>query len=343
MTGAVSSTIFEPSPWTPWGNAYVIGTTASTDFPTTADAYQTEFAGGGGGFINTFAGFAVGDIFVAKLNAAGNALVYSTYLGGAGDDYGEGIAVDAAGNAYLAGMTDSTDFPTTNAIQAENAGLADMFIAKLNASGSALAYSTYLGGSDSDGDPMIALDARGNLYFEAWTLSTDIPTANAFQTESAGSVDISVGKVNAAGDALAYSTYLGGSDFEICGSDIVVDPAGNNYLNGITCSTDFPTLNPIQPEKAGPCDAFLTKLNANGNALIYSTYLGGNDNEITSGTAVDAAGNAYVTGATFSSDFPTVTPLGTPTLSEELSQLTSPLRTRSRRLMPVTRMSFSLS
>src|SRR5216684_4968789 len=156
MTGAVSSTIFEPSPWTPWGNAYVIGTTASTDFPTTADAYQTEFAGGGGGFINTFAGFAVGDIFVAKLNAAGNALVYSTYLGGAGDDYGEGIAVDAAGNAYLAGMTDSTDFPTTNAIQAENAGLADMFIAKLNATGNALDYSTYLGGSDSDGDPMIA-------------------------------------------------------------------------------------------------------------------------------------------------------------------------------------------
>ena len=309
MTGAVSSTIFEPSPWTPWGNAYVIGTTASTDFPTTADAYQTEFAGGGGGFINTFAGFAVGDIFVAKLNAAGNALVYSTYLGGAGDDYGEGIAVDAAGNAYLAGMTDSTDFPTTNAIQAENAGLADMFIAKLNASGSALAYSTYLGGSDSDGDPMIALDARGNLYFEAWTLSTDIPTANAFQTESAGSVDISVGKVNAAGDALAYSTYLGGSDFEICGSDIVVDPAGNNYLNGITCSTDFPTLNPIQPEKAGPCDAFLTKLNANGNALIYSTYLGGNGDEITLGTAVDAAGNAYVTGTTFSSDFPTVNPI----------------------------------
>jgi hypothetical protein len=156
---------------------------------------------------------------------------------------------------------------------------------------------------------MIALDSRGNLYFEAWTLSTDIPTANPFQAESAGSVDIWVGKVNAAGDALAYSTYLGGNDFEICGSDIVVDPAGNNYLNGITCSTDFPTLNPIQPEKAGPCDAFLTKLNANGNALIYSTYLGGNDDEITLGTAVDAIGNAYVTGATFSSDFPTVNPI----------------------------------
>ena len=294
----------------PRGNAYVIGTTASTDFPTTADAYQTEFAGGGGGFINTFAGgFAVGDVFVAKLNAAGNALVYSTYLGGTGDDYGEGIAVDAAGNAYLAGMTDSTDFPAMNPIQTENAGLADLFLAKLNATGSALVYSTYLGGGDSDGDPMIALDQRGNLYFEAWTSSTDIPTANAFQTESAGSVDIWVGKVNAAGDALAYSTYLGGSDFEVCGSDIVVDPAGNNYLNGFTCSTDFPTLNPIQPENAGGCDAFLTKLNPAGNALVYSTYLGGSDFEITLGTAVDAAGDAYVTGGTSSSDFPTVNPI----------------------------------
>jgi hypothetical protein len=279
----------------PRGNAYVIGTTDSIDFPT-ADAYQKEFAGGGGGLINPFGGFAVGDAFVAKLNAAGKALVYSTYLGGTGDDYGEGIAVDAAGNAYLAGMTDSTDFPTMNPIQTKNAGLADMFVAKLNATGSALVYSTYLGGSDSDGDPMIALDSRGNLYFEAWTFSTDITTANPFQAENAGASDIWAGKLNAAGNALIYSTYLGGSDFDICGSDIVVDPAGNNYLNGVTCSTDFPTVNPIQPENAGSCDAFLTKLNANGNALIYSTYLGGNGDEITLGTAVDAAGDAYVTG-----------------------------------------------
>jgi len=293
----------------PRGNAYVIGTTNSIDFPTTTDAHQREFAGGGGGFINPFGDFAVGDVFVAKLNAAGNALVYSTYLGGTGDDYGEGIAVDAAGRAYLAGMTDSTDFPTMNPIQTENAGLADMFLAKLNATGSALVYSTYLGGSDSDGDPMIALDPRGNLYFEAWTFSTDIPTANPFQAENAGASDIWAGKLNAVGNALIYSTYLGGSDFDICGSDIVVDPAGNNYLNGIACSTDFPTHNPIQPENAGGCDAFLTKLNAAGNALIYSTYLGGNDFEFSLGTAVDAVGNAYVTGFTFSSDFPTVNPI----------------------------------
>jgi hypothetical protein len=292
----------------PRGNAYVIGTTDSIDFPT-ADAYQKEFAGGGGGLINPFGGFAVGDAFVAKLNAAGKALVYSTYLGGTGDDYGEGIAVDAAGNAYLAGMTDSTDFPTMNPIQTKNAGLADMFVAKLNATGSALVYSTYLGGSDSDGDPMIALDSRGNLYFEAWTFSTDITTANPFQAENAGASDIWAGKLNAAGNALIYSTYLGGSDFDICGSDIVVDPAGNNYLNGVTCSTNFPTVNPIQLENAGSCDAFLTKLNANGNALIYSTYLGGNGDEITLGTAVDAAGDTYVTGGTSSSNFPTVNPI----------------------------------
>src|SRR5207245_3645218 len=195
------------------------------------------------------------------------------------------------------------------------------------------------------------------------------------------------GKLNEAGDALGYSTYLGGSDFDICGSDIVVDPAGNNYLNGFTCSTDFPTLNPIQAANAGGCDAFLTKLNPAGNQLVYSTYLGGSDFEITLGTAVDAAGDAYVTGGTSSSDFPTVNPIqaayagnvdafvakvnrnGTALvystylggtdfdfgrgivvdaarnsyIAEELSQLTSPLRTRSRLLMPVTRMSFSLS
>jgi hypothetical protein len=290
-----------------WGNAYIIGTTDSINFPTTALAYQREFAGGGGGFINPFGGYAVGDVFVAKLNAAGIALIYSTYLGGAGDDYGEGIAVDAAGNAYLAGMTDSIDFPTKNPIQPGNAGLADLFFAKLNATGTALVYSTYLGGSDSDGDPMIALDLRGNLYFEGWTSSTDIPTANPFQVGNAGSNDVWAGKLNAAGNALAYSTYLGGSDFDICGSDIVVDAAGNNYLNGFTCSTDFPTLNAFQAVNAGDCDAFVTKLNPAGR-LAYSSYLGGSDFEITTGTAVDAFGNAYVTGVTFSSDFPTKNP-----------------------------------
>src|SRR5438445_39911 len=206
-------------------------------------------------------------------------------------------------------MKESTDFPTMNPIHTKHARQADMFLAKLNATGSALVYSTYLGGSDSDGRPMIALDARGNLYFEAWTSSTDIPTANAFQTESAGSVDIWVGKVNAAGDALAYSTYLGGSDSEVCGSDIVVDPAGNNYLNGFTCSTDFPTLNPIQPENAGGCDAFLTKLNPAGNALVYSTYLGGSSWEEPSGIALGPSGDAYIQGTTASTDFPVVNAL----------------------------------
>jgi len=294
----------------PMGNAYVIGTTDSVDFPATAGAYQTEFAGGaggGGGFINPFGGYAVGDVFVAKLNAAGSALVYSTYLGGAGDDYGEGIAVDAAGNAYLAGMTDSTDFPTKNPIQAANAGLADLFLAKLNATGTTLGYSTYLGGSDSDGDPMIALDPRGNLYFEAWTFSTDIPTANALQPASAGPPDTWAGKLNAAGSALGYSTYLGGGDYDVCGSDIVVDAAGDNYLNGFTCSTDFPTLNAFQAASAGNCDAFLTKLNPAGK-LAYSTYLGGSDFDFIAGTAIDSEGNAYVAGPTFSSDFPTKNP-----------------------------------
>ena len=294
----------------PRGNAYIIGTTDSTDFPTTVGGFQTTFGGGDGGFIDPLANFpAVGDVFVAKLSRDGSALVYSTYLGGSGDDYGEGIAVDAAGNAYLAGETASTDFPTMNPIQAVNAGLTDMFFAKLNPAGSALVYSTYLGGGDFDLVPMIALDPRGRLYFEGTTFSTDIPTANAFQPANAGSPDIWAGALNAAGNALVYSTYLGGSDWDVCGSDIVVDPAGNSYLNGFTFSTDFPTRNPLQAAPAGGGDSFLTKLNPAGNALVYSTYLGGSDFESSLGTAIDAAGNAYVTGITFSSDFPTLHPL----------------------------------
>jgi Beta-propeller repeat len=289
------------------GNAYVIGTTASTDFPTTVGGFQTTFGGGDGGCNEPpeFAGCAAGDVFVAKLSADGT-LVYSTYLGGSADDWGEGIAVDAAGNAYLAGETASPDFPPMNPIQGANAGLTDMFFAKLNPAGSSLVYSTYLGGSSYDMVPMIALDSHGNLYFEGTTLSTDIPTANAYQpnTGSPGSPDIWAGKLNAAGNALVYSTYLGGSDWDVCGSDIVVDRNGDAYLDGFTCSTDFPTRNPIQGAIAGDCDAFLTKLNSGGQ-LAYSTYLGGSGFESTRGTAVDANGNAYFAGITFSSDFPT--------------------------------------
>jgi len=276
------------------GNAYVTGQTYSTDFPT-ANPFQAARVGGP-------------DAFVAKLNAAGSALVYSTYLGGNGDDYGRGIAVDAAGNAYVTGETGSTNFPTANPLQASNAGgNYDAFVAKLNAAGSALVYSTYLGGSDYDYGYGIAVDAAGNAYVTGETFSTNFPTANPLQASNAGGPNAFVAKLNAAGSALVYCTYLGGSGGD-SGQGIAVDAAGNAYVTGETGS-NFPTANPFQASNAGGPDAFVARLNATGSALVYSTYLGGNGNDHGSAIAVDAAGNAYVTGETFSTNFPTANPL----------------------------------
>jgi hypothetical protein len=273
------------------GSAYVTGYTYSTDFPT-ANALQAANAGNE-------------DAFVTKLNAAGSALAYSTYLGGGDYDYGRGIAVDTAGSAYVAGDTYSTDFPTHNPLQADNAGYDDAFVTKLNAAGSALVYSTYLGGGDYDVSYGIAVDMTGNAYLTGYTSSTDFPTANAFQADNAGNDEAFLTKLNAAGSVLVYSTYLGGSDYEY-GYGIAVDTTGNAYLTGYTGSTDFPTANPLQAANATNGDAFVTKLNPAGSALAYSTYLGGSGYEHGNAIAVDTLGNAYVTGDTYSTDFPTV-------------------------------------
>jgi hypothetical protein len=284
------------------GDAYVTGSTNSTDFPT-ANAFQPVF---GGGFD--------GDAFVAKLNAAGTALVYSTYLGGSADDVGTGIAVDTLGNAYVTGTTASTNFPTANAVQPANAGSQDAFVAKLSPSGTVL-YSTYLGGSGAEsadhsymGLTAIAVDALGNAYVTGSTESTDFPTANALQPANAGK-DAFVAKLNSAGTALVYSTYLGGNGVEQA-NGIVVDALGNAYVIGATSSTDFPMASRLQPANGGGYeDAFVAKLNAGGTALVFSTYLGGSDFDAGTGIAVDALGNAYVTGITISTDFPTANPL----------------------------------
>jgi Beta-propeller repeat len=178
-------------------------------------------------------------------------LVYSTYLGGTADELGKSIAVDPAGNAYLAGDSFSTDFPTMNPIQPANGGGFDSFLAKLNPAGDALVYSTYLGGSDWDIDPMIDIDPRGNVYAEGFTFSSDFPTtAGAFQTALASPPDTYVAKVNATGNALLYSTYLGGSGYDESGG-VVLDPVGNVYLGGLTSSSDFPVVNAFQPTFGG--------------------------------------------------------------------------------------------
>jgi len=281
------------------GCAYVTGETASTDFPT-KNAYQPSLAG---------SGFLRFNAFVTKLSADGTALVYSTYLGG-GVDEGFGIAVDSSGSAYVTGYTYSTSFPTKNPLQANLAGDSDIFITKFSPAGNTLVYSTYLGGSDLDEAFGIAVDASGSAYITGKTRSNDFPTVNAFQpTFGGGNEDAFVAKINPAGSALVYSTYLGGSGSEGNLSRIALDSAGDAYVVGSTDSTDFPTASAIQSARAGPGDnAFVTKLNAAGNGLIYSTYLGGNSLNLGFGIAVDSSGTAFVAGQTWSGNFPTVNP-----------------------------------
>ena len=276
------------------GNAYLTGSTSSTNFPTVSPL-QASFGGG------------LYDAFVAKLNPAGSAMFYSTYLGGSGDDGRSDIAVDSAGNAYLTGYTDSTDFPTASPLQAGLGGAWDAFVAKLNPAGSALLYSTYLGGSSYDDGRDIAVDSAGNVYLTGETWSTDYPTVNALQAGfGGGQRDAFVAKLNSAGSAFLYSTYLGGSGNDE-GWGIAVDSAGNAYLTGNTFSTNFPTASPLQASSGGSEDAFVTKLNPTGSALVYSTYLGGSGGEGGSDIAVDSAGNAYLTGETASTNFSTTT------------------------------------
>ncbi len=280
------------------GDAYVTGITRSTDFPT-ANPLQPANGSGGG----------QADAFVVKLNPAGSALIYATYLGGSGFDKGSGIAVDSAGDAYVTGATESTDFPTKNPLQPANAPAGsgasnNAFVAKLNPDGSALIYSTYLGGSGGDdAGEGIALDTAGDAYVTGDTNSTDFPTKNPLQP-TIGRGGGFLAKLNADGSALVYSTYVGGS-----ATAVAVDSAGDAYITGNTGSAALTTKNPLQPTDGGITNAFVSEYNADGSAPVYSSYLGGSDEDIGRGIAVDAAGDAYVTGQTDSGDFPTKNPL----------------------------------
>jgi hypothetical protein len=283
-------------------NVYITGRTTSSNFPV-VNPIQSTYSGGPGA-----------DAFVTKFNAAGSALVYSTYLGGSGGNgftAGFSIKVDSTGNAYVTGQTRATNFPTVNPIQGTFGGGTpdgDAFVSKLNAAGTALVYSTYLGGNDNDIGFKIALDSLGNAHVTGVTHSANFPTANALQSTLKGASDAFVTKLNAAGTALTYSTYLGGTTDE-SGNGIALDSAGNTYVAGGTSSTDFPVVNPTQATSGGGVtEAFLTKLNAAGSALTYSTYLGGSGNDTALALAVDSANSMYLTGRTASTNFPTLNP-----------------------------------
>ncbi len=278
------------------GNAYVTGRTDSSNFPTTPGAFLTGLP---------FAG--ITDAFVSKLDPTGTTLVYSTYLGGTQTELGNGIAVDSSGNAYVTGQTSSLDFPTTGgAFQTSKAGAFDAFISKLDPIGKTLVYSTYLGGGGSDIGNGIAVDSSGNAYVTGLTTSTNFPTTpGTFQTMKGLGQDAFITKLDPTGSALVYSTYLGGNSTE-SGNGIAVDAFGDAYVTGFTTSTNFPTTaGAFQTTYGGANDVFLTTLNASGTGLLYSTYLGGGGNDQGKGIAVDASGNAYVTGFTTSTDFPT--------------------------------------
>jgi len=250
-------------------------------------------------------------------------LSYSTYLGGASDDFGNAIAVDPNGAAYVTGSTTSINFPTAGAVQTSSGGGSDAFVTKLNPAGSALVYSAYLGGSDADLSSAIAVDAEGAAYVTGTTYSTNFPTtADAAQPAVAGTPDAFVTKLDPTGSLLVYSTYLGGTSGDFA-AGIALDTTGNTYVTGQTQSSNFPTTAGAFQLSLGGCsnsypflcDAFVAKLNPTGSALVYSSYLGGSSDDYGYGIAVDRDGNAYVTGYTTSTNFPTTASAFQPTFT----------------------------
>jgi hypothetical protein len=318
------------------GFVFVAGQTLSPQFAanvplSTHGAFQTNYQGGS----------QAGDAFVAKFSNNGSNLVYFTYLGGSADDAAYGLAVDGAGDAYVAGATTSPDFPTKNAINTNISGatiphvgyLADTFVAELAPGGSNLVYSTYLGGGSADVAYGIAVDFSGNAYVTGFTYSTNFPVTNAIQNHLAcrpSTIYVSYGvnafvtKIGTGGSPMVYSTYFGGTNYD-WGRSIAVDAAGDAYVAGFTDSTNFPTTtNALQTVLGGSTNlivvnnAFVAKFGPSGTNLIYSTFLGGTNSDQAFGIAVDAAGNAYVTGGTTSPNFPN-TATNVPGLFNELT------------------------
>jgi hypothetical protein len=308
-------------------NVYVVGTTAAGQILTKINAAGTailytavlgwnkisavkvDTAGNAYLTGNVNNGAAGVDVAVGKVNPTGTAFIYAVAFGGTGTDEGEGIAIDTAGNTYITGNTTSINFPVFKAFQSILRGPQDAFVTKLNATASSTLYSTYLGGDTYDYGRGIALDSSNNAYVTGSTASFNgiqsFPvTATSAQPAPGGDGDAYVTKFNTTGARL-YSTYVGGAGPET-GESIAVTPAGSAYVTGYTLSTNFPTTSlAFQRFDPGGPNAFVIQLNSAGSSYTYSTYLGGSDVDLGSSIAVNSTGNAYVSGNTYSIDFPT--------------------------------------
>lgn len=287
-------------------NAYIVGSTAALNFDVTPGAYKTVHSGG------------IYDVFVTKLNATGSALIYSTLLGGTLDDFGMSIDIDSLNNAYITGYTYSQDYDITAGayqILSINSDVSsnDMFVTKINANGTNLVYSTYIGGSEGDGGLGIKLDSIGNAYIAGQSSSINFPvTSGAIQSNQAGFgsyPDCVVVKLNPNGNALLYSTYYGGTSQDIA-MDIVLDRNNDILITGYTSSANFSTTgDAFQPSMANvtSSEVFLLKIDNAGSNVMYSTYLGGTLWDEAHGIAIDTLNNIYVTGMTESPNFPVTT------------------------------------
>jgi hypothetical protein len=291
-----------------YGHAYV-GGNARAGFPITPGAFQTQLSGG-----------PAGDGFVAKLDTIGSSLVYASYLGGSSGEQLYALAIDRFGNVYVTGVTESSDFPTTGGAFQRSCffdprfGVCFLaFVTKINATGSEMLYSTYFGDGFAIHGTGIAVDYWGHAYLTGFIGVSLTPgrirtTPGAFQETFGGSTESFVTKFSRTGSSLVYSTYLGGSA-EDGAQGIAVDAAGAAYVSGWTWSADFPVADPIQPTRLGEEDAFITKLNPQGSALVYSTYLGGSLLDAPTGIALDPQSGVYIVGWTTSNDFPTANPI----------------------------------
>lgn len=279
----------------PSGSVYVSGETFSADFPT-RDPYQASRAGW------------EQDIFLTRLTSTGSGVIFSTYLGGTEVDFGGSLDLDSGGSTYVAGSTWSEDFPTLGAYSVKKSGKYDAFVSKFKSSGSSLSYSTYLGGEGIDFAHDLAVDREGGAWVTGFTLGEGFPELAPLYRREDEDGTAFLTRLSSSGSFLSFSTCWGTPGGER-GLAIGLDRSGGVYITGQTGSPNFPLRNPFQSRMGGEGDVFIAKLSPATSAIVYSTYLGGNEIDLPHGIAVSSSGNAYVAGFTRSFDFPLRCPL----------------------------------